>query len=164
MCDSKKVCAWRKECEHWILHTDVDEVTKAHFKKDSTVLRERLYVLHDDAHGHSAMTVKYFLANHGIVEMSHPHYSPDLLPADCFLFPERKKTWGHWGQQGEHNCQIKCSSFGCLWLLFCANSIKMWKVCCSQADYTGEKIKQSSAYFICYVFTERFLEIGCFSS
>jgi hypothetical protein len=55
-------------------------------------LRERQYILHDDALGHSAMTVKYFLVNHGIVEMSHPPYSPDLLPADCFLFPERKKV------------------------------------------------------------------------
>jgi hypothetical protein len=53
-------------------------------------LRERQYVLHDDALGHSAMTVKYFLVNQGIVEMSHPPYSTDL-PADCFLFPEWKK-------------------------------------------------------------------------
>jgi len=162
MRDSKKNCAWRRECEHWILHTDVREVTEACFKNDSTVLRERQYVLHDDACGHSTMSVKYFLVNQGIMEMSHLHYSPDLLPPDCFLFPERKKIWGQWGQQ-EHNCQIKCTSFGCLWLLFCANFIKMWKVCCSQADYTGEKIKQPSAHFVCYVFTERFLEIDCFS-
>jgi hypothetical protein len=53
-------------------------------------LRERQYVLLDDALGHSAMRVKYFLVNHGIVEMSHPPYSTDLLPVDCFLFPERK--------------------------------------------------------------------------
>ena len=26
------------------------------------------------------------------------------------------------------------------------------------------KIKQSSAYFKCYVFTEQFLEVGCFNS
>jgi hypothetical protein len=62
------------------------------------------------------------------VEMSHPPYSTDLLPVDCFLFPERKNIWGHCGQQQEHNCQIKCSSFGCLLLLLCANFIKMWKV------------------------------------
>jgi hypothetical protein len=54
-------------------------------------LRERQYVLHDDTLVHSAITVKYFLVNHGMVEISHPPYSPDPLPADCFLFPERKK-------------------------------------------------------------------------
>jgi hypothetical protein len=34
--------------------------------------------------------VKTFLAKHGVVEISHPHYSPDLAPADSFLFPTAK--------------------------------------------------------------------------
>jgi hypothetical protein len=33
-----------------------------------------------------------------------------------FLFPDRKTILGYWGHHGEYNCQIKCSSFGCLWL------------------------------------------------
>jgi hypothetical protein len=30
--------------------------------------------------------VKIFLAKQGVVEISHPPYSPDLSPADIFLF------------------------------------------------------------------------------
>jgi hypothetical protein len=42
-------------------------------------MRDRQYVLHDDTLVHSAITVKYFLVNHGMVEISHPPYSPDPL-------------------------------------------------------------------------------------
>jgi hypothetical protein len=31
--------------------------------------------------------VKTFLVKHGVVEISHPSYSPDLAPMDFFLFP-----------------------------------------------------------------------------
>jgi hypothetical protein len=44
------------------------------------------FMLHDNAPSHSALVVKPFLAKHGIVEISHPPYSPDLAPADYFLF------------------------------------------------------------------------------
>jgi hypothetical protein len=34
--------------------------------------------------------VKIFLAKHGVVEIGHPPYSPDLAPVDLFLFPTVK--------------------------------------------------------------------------
>jgi hypothetical protein len=34
--------------------------------------------------------VKIFLSKHGAVEISHPPYSPDLAPADFFLYPTVK--------------------------------------------------------------------------
>jgi histone-lysine N-methyltransferase SETMAR len=34
--------------------------------------------------------VKTFLAKHSVVEIRHPPYSPDLTPADFFLFPTVK--------------------------------------------------------------------------
>lgn len=82
MCDSQNNCVRRKECEHLILHTDAFEITGADFKSDARVLREMQYVLHLDALGNSAITVKYFLVNHGMVEMSHPPYLPAALLAD----------------------------------------------------------------------------------
>jgi hypothetical protein len=45
------------------------------------------FLLHDNAPSHSAPVVKIFLAEHGVVEISHPPYSRDLAPADLFLFP-----------------------------------------------------------------------------
>jgi hypothetical protein len=47
-------------------------------------------LLHDNAPSHSALVVKTFLAKKGVVEISHPPYSPDLTPADFFLFPTVK--------------------------------------------------------------------------
>jgi hypothetical protein len=38
------------------------------------------FCLHDNASSHSAMVVKIFLAKHGVLEISHPPYSPDLAP------------------------------------------------------------------------------------
>jgi hypothetical protein len=44
--------------------------------------------------------VKTFLAKHGVVEISHPPYSPDLTPADFISlpyredFPQRKEVSG----------------------------------------------------------------------
>ncbi|GBL74912.1 hypothetical protein AVEN_243742-1 [Araneus ventricosus] len=37
---------------------------------------------------HTATLVKLFLAQHGVTELSHPPYSPDLSPLDFFLFPK----------------------------------------------------------------------------
>jgi hypothetical protein len=44
------------------------------------------FLLHDNAPSHSARVVKKFLAKCGVVEISYPPYSPDLAPADFFLF------------------------------------------------------------------------------
>jgi histone-lysine N-methyltransferase SETMAR len=48
------------------------------------------FLLHDNAPSHSALVAKTFLANHGVVEISHPPYSSDLAPEDLFFFPTVK--------------------------------------------------------------------------
>jgi histone-lysine N-methyltransferase SETMAR len=48
------------------------------------------FLLHYNAPSNSALLVKIFLAKHGVVEISHPPYSPDLAPAEVFLFPAVK--------------------------------------------------------------------------
>lgn len=50
------------------------------------------FLLHDNARPHTALLVKEFLANNGIVELHHPPYSPDLSPPDFFLFPKVKTS------------------------------------------------------------------------
>lgn len=46
-----------------------------------------LFLLHNNAPSHSALVVKKFPGKHGVLELSHPPCSPDLSPADFFLFP-----------------------------------------------------------------------------
>jgi len=46
--------------------------------------------LHDNAPSHNATTVKQFLAQQKVTVIDHPTYSPDLAPADYFLFPKVK--------------------------------------------------------------------------
>ena len=49
-------------------------------------------LLHDNARPHNALPVRIFLAQHGIIEMQHPPYSPDLVPADFFLYSKLKNS------------------------------------------------------------------------
>ena len=48
------------------------------------------FLLHDNAAPHNTAIVKKFLANRNVVVLHHPPYSPDLAPADYFLFPKSK--------------------------------------------------------------------------
>jgi hypothetical protein len=50
------------------------------------------YLLQYNAPAHSSGDVSVFLANLGIPVLSHPPYSPNLFPADFFLFPKLKIT------------------------------------------------------------------------
>jgi len=45
------------------------------------------FFLHDNAPSHNAAIVKKFLANRDVSVLHYPPYSPDLAPADYFLFP-----------------------------------------------------------------------------
>jgi len=46
--------------------------------------------LYDNAPSHNATIVKQFLAQRKVTVLDHPPYSPDLAPADYFLFPKVK--------------------------------------------------------------------------
>jgi len=48
------------------------------------------FLLHDNAPSHNATIIKQFLAQRKVTELDHPPYSPDLAPADYFLFPKVK--------------------------------------------------------------------------
>jgi len=48
------------------------------------------FLFHDNAPSHNAATVKKFLANRNVAVLQHPPYSPDLAPANYFLFPKFK--------------------------------------------------------------------------
>ena len=47
-------------------------------------------LLHDNAPAHYAIRVREFLAQRGAPVLNQPPYSPDLAPADFFLFPRLK--------------------------------------------------------------------------
>ncbi|GBO07502.1 Mariner Mos1 transposase [Araneus ventricosus] len=45
------------------------------------------FLLHDNALPHCALIVKKCLGRHSVTTLEHPPYSPDLAPADFYLFP-----------------------------------------------------------------------------
>jgi transposase len=54
---------------------------------------ERSLILHHDkTTAHSSLQVLQFSAPEGISAMDHPPYSPDLAPADFWLFPKLKSV------------------------------------------------------------------------
>jgi len=48
------------------------------------------FLFHDNGPSHNAAIVKKFLANRNVAVLHHPPYSPDLAPANYFLFPKFK--------------------------------------------------------------------------
>jgi transposase len=50
------------------------------------------FLMHDNASPHNATTVKQFLAKKSVTVLYYPSYSPDLAPADCFLFSDVKSN------------------------------------------------------------------------
>jgi len=48
------------------------------------------FLLHDNAPSHNATIVKQFLAQQKVTVLDHPPYSPNLEPADYFLFQKVK--------------------------------------------------------------------------
>jgi histone-lysine N-methyltransferase SETMAR len=59
-------------------------------RKRLDLWRMKNWILHDDnAPCHRALLVRD-LANHNMLSLPHPPYSPDLAPADFFLFPKIK--------------------------------------------------------------------------
>jgi hypothetical protein len=59
----------------------------------------------DSAAAYSAMTVKRFLANRSMVDLSYPLCSPDLAPADFRLFYKIKTAPERWEIVGAPGCQ-----------------------------------------------------------
>ena len=81
----------------------IQDLARAHgtsYGTISCILHSQLglkgeWFLHwDNAPVHTAMVILKFLAKKRIKLLSHPPYSPDLTPADYFLFPKLKKEKG----------------------------------------------------------------------
>jgi len=47
---------------------------------------------HDNAPAQASLLIRSYLAKHQTSVVPHPPYSPDLVPADFFLFPKLKTT------------------------------------------------------------------------
>jgi transposase len=47
---------------------------------------------HDNAPPHASLFIRSYLTRHHTSVVPHPPYSPDLAPADFFLFPKLKTT------------------------------------------------------------------------
>lgn len=47
-------------------------------------------LLHVNALAHTAIIIRQYLAKKGVTVLEHPPYSPDLAPADFWLFPKLK--------------------------------------------------------------------------
>ena len=47
---------------------------------------------HDNATADASLLIRSYLAKHQTSVVPHPPYSPDLAPADFFLFPKLKTT------------------------------------------------------------------------
>jgi histone-lysine N-methyltransferase SETMAR len=50
------------------------------------------FLLHDNAPAHRSVLVKDFLAKNYVTKLEHPPYSPDLAPADFYLFSRLKSA------------------------------------------------------------------------
>ena len=46
----------------------------------------------DNSPAHPSLLIRSYLAKHQTSIVPHPPYSPDLVPADFFLFPKLKTT------------------------------------------------------------------------
>jgi histone-lysine N-methyltransferase SETMAR len=61
------------------------------FKEKRPISSSQDWFLHwDNAPVHTAATVQDYLVKRGVKTIPHPPYSPDLAPADFFLFPKVK--------------------------------------------------------------------------
>jgi histone-lysine N-methyltransferase SETMAR len=68
-------------------------VTDAVRRKRGDLWRDCSLILHhDNALAHPSLPVSQFLAGEGISAMDHPPCSPDLAPADLWLFPKLKSV------------------------------------------------------------------------
>jgi len=47
---------------------------------------------HDNAPAHASLLIRRYPAKHQTSAVPHPPYSPDLAPAEFFLFPKLKTT------------------------------------------------------------------------
>jgi histone-lysine N-methyltransferase SETMAR len=82
-----------KEMHFDILRRLWDAVRKKRPEKCKT---NSWFLLHDNASEHRSALFKDFLANNNVAILEHPPHSPDLAPADVYLFPQLKSALKLW--------------------------------------------------------------------
>jgi transposase len=58
----------------------------------SSIKIKQIFLHHDNAPAHASLLIRDFLAKHETTVLPQPPYSPDLAPADFFLFQKLKST------------------------------------------------------------------------
>ena len=66
-----------------------DAVRRKRFEKLRT---NSWFLLHDNAPAHRSVLVKDFPAKNNVTTLEPPPYSPDLAPADFYMFPRLKSA------------------------------------------------------------------------
>jgi len=62
-------------------------------RKKPELWENQTWMLHHEyAPAHASLLIRSYLAKHRTSVVLHPSYSPDLAPADFFLFPKLKTT------------------------------------------------------------------------
>jgi len=62
-------------------------------RKRPELWENQIWMLHhDNAPAHASLLIRSYQAKHQTSVVPHPPYSPDLAPADFFLFPKLKST------------------------------------------------------------------------
>ena len=62
-------------------------------QEEAWIVGKQTWMLHhDNALAHASLFIRSYLAKHQTSVVPHPPYSPDLAPADFFLFPKLKTT------------------------------------------------------------------------
>ena len=61
-------------------------------KKPEAWTNKTWMVHHDNAPAHASLLIREFLVKQETIVVPQPPYSPDLTPADFFLFPKLKST------------------------------------------------------------------------
>jgi len=82
------VHSWRQSCVHWQNLSPWGCNQKETPEKLRT---NRWFLPHDNAPSHRLVLVRNFLAEN-VTTMGDPPYSPDVAPADFYLFPQLKSA------------------------------------------------------------------------
>jgi len=75
-----------------ILFGSTEKFTRGSQEKRPDSWREKWMLHHDNAPAHASLLIREFLAKNETTVVPQPPYSPDLAPADFFLFPKLKST------------------------------------------------------------------------
>jgi len=89
---------------------------------------------HDNAPAHASLLIREFLTKHETTVVPQPPYSPELAPADFFLFPKLKSSLK--GRQFQTVEEIEENSIWDLRAIL-QNTFQNWKKCWEQWIKSG---------------------------